>query len=171
MLGGGVNQRYISIPSGGGRGNTASHSCYRNLNKPQKYGLDYEFSFGNENQVPNTSRKKSWWKPKFSQRKKPNSEPRRILMLIKCYLFTVAMYINLVDHGTLCINCLNLLGCNVLTLPKQNRNKHKISEPSSAAKIVTLALTSSVHVMSITAKTAVQLLLANVPECSCAYSN
>ena len=51
---------------------------------------------------------------------------RRILMLITCYLFTVAMYINLMDHRTLRINRLNLLGCNILTLQKIPKHTQSI---------------------------------------------
>ena len=54
-------------------------------------------------------------------------------MLITCYLFTVAVYIHLMDHRTLRINRLNLLGCNILTLSKKIPNQ--VSEPWSAVKI------------------------------------
>jgi len=47
-------------------------------------------------------------------------------MLIIRYLFAVAVYINLMDHRTLCVNCLNLLGCNILTLLKIYQNTHKV---------------------------------------------
>ena len=47
-------------------------------------------------------------------------------MLITCYLFTVAVYIHLMDHRTLRINRLNLLGCNILTLSKKIP-KHELS--------------------------------------------
>ena len=47
-------------------------------------------------------------------------------MLIIRYLFTIAVYINLMDHRTLCIHCLNLLRCNILALSKIYHNTHKV---------------------------------------------
>lgn len=58
-------------------------------------------------------------------------------MSIIRYLFAVAVYINLMDHRTLCIHCLNLLRCNILALSKIYHNTHKVQvrKPSSCAKI------------------------------------
>ena len=45
------------------------------------------------------------------------------LKRLSAHLFAVSMYVNLMNHRALCINCLDLLWCNIFALRKHNKQK------------------------------------------------